>query len=231
MESKFPAALTPVPRTLKDVAATGIPTIDRLLDGGFPVGAITEIAGNGSSGGTSLAIAFLAERTKLGVACAYVDTLDTYDPESGAAIGIDARRFLWVRCEANTVLNRIAKAIQATDLLLNAGGFGAIVLDLGSNEQQHASRIPLATWFRFRQAADRARCCLLVLGKAMYAGSSSALQIESSIRQLVRSATTMDGIRYEVRRRRDRQATRRKGPQPVSVAEWQAQYPRDGKEG
>ncbi|MDQ2834513.1 MAG: hypothetical protein M3Y50_12345 [Acidobacteriota bacterium] len=40
-----------------------------------------------------------------------------------------------------------------TDLLLQAGGFSAIVLDLGSIAPEHVSRIPLATWFRYGAAA------------------------------------------------------------------------------
>jgi len=53
--------------------------------------------------------------------------------------------------------------LRATDLLLQAGGFAAIVLDLGDTAQEQGSRIPLATWFRFRQAAERTRCSLVVL--------------------------------------------------------------------
>jgi recombination protein RecA len=60
---------------------------------------------------------------------------------------------------------RLDQALRATDLLLQAGGFAAIVLDLGDMEPAHAMRIPLTTWFRFRQAADRTRCSLVVLGK------------------------------------------------------------------
>jgi hypothetical protein len=62
--------------------------------------------------------------------------------------------------------------------LLQSGGFAAIVLDLADTAIEHAYRIPLATWFRFRQAADRTRCSLLVLGKTAYAQSSAAVVLE-----------------------------------------------------
>jgi hypothetical protein len=47
------------------------------------------------------------------------------------------------------------QALRAMDLLLQAGGFGAIVLDMESVAPEHVSRIPLATWFRYRAAAER----------------------------------------------------------------------------
>ena len=50
--------------------------------------------------------------------------------------------------------SRIEQALRATDLLLQAGGFGAIVLDMGSLAPEHVSRIPLATWFRYRAGAE-----------------------------------------------------------------------------
>ena len=45
LERRFPAALTPAPRTIREVAATGIAEVDALLDGGLPVGAISELTG------------------------------------------------------------------------------------------------------------------------------------------------------------------------------------------
>ena len=95
LERRFPAALTPAPRALREVAATGIAEIDAYLDnglgGGLPVGAISELTGPQSSGRTSLALAFLARRTAEGRACAWVDANDAFDPESaggqdGAAV-------------------------------------------------------------------------------------------------------------------------------------------------
>ncbi len=47
---RFPSALTPAPCTIREVAPTGIEEADRLLDGGLPVGAISEINGTGIVG-------------------------------------------------------------------------------------------------------------------------------------------------------------------------------------
>ena len=64
--------------------------------------------------------------------------------------------------------------MRATDLLMNAGGFAAIVLDLGSVAPEYATRIPLATWFRFRAVADSTRTSLLLLTQKPCARSSAA---------------------------------------------------------
>ena len=50
---------------------------------------------------------------------------------------------------------RIEQALRVTDLLLQAGGFSAIVLDMAGIAPEHVSRVPLATWFRYRAAAER----------------------------------------------------------------------------
>src|SRR5580704_12017481 len=98
LERRFPAALTPAPRTIREVAATGIAAVDELMGGGLPVGAISELTGTASSGRTSLALAFVARRTAEARACAWVDVNDALDPESAAANGVRLRQLLWMRC-------------------------------------------------------------------------------------------------------------------------------------
>ena len=96
LERKFPAALTPAPRAMYEVAATGIAAVDELLRGGLPLGAISELTGATSSGRTSLALQFVAQRTAEERACAWVDVNDAFDPESAAANGVRLRQVLWV---------------------------------------------------------------------------------------------------------------------------------------
>lgn len=198
-QHRYPSVLTPSTRTIHEAAATGIGPVDDLLDGGLPVGAISEITGPASSGRTTITLAFLARRIQEGNVCALIDANDTFDPESAAANGVSLKHLLWVRCRnapfdkpssATRIISsarkqdkekpwsRLDQAIRATDLLLQAGGFAAIVLDLADEAIEYGRRIPLATWFRFRQAADRTRCSLVVLGKAAYAQSSAAVVLE-----------------------------------------------------
>jgi len=213
LESRFPAALTPAPPSIREVVSTGIDAADEVLDGGLPVGAITEIIGPASSGRTTFALSFVAQRTAEARICAWIDTQDALDPESAAANGVNLRQLLWVRCRDAGIdkagrsrpWTRLDQALRATDLLLQAGGFASIVLDLAEIAPEHANRIPLATWFRFRQATDRTRCSLLVLGQAAYAQSSAALAIECSpIAGVADRDKLLRGFTYEVRRVRQR---------------------------
>jgi hypothetical protein len=209
LERRFPAALSPVPRTVRETAPTGIAEVDDLLDGGLPVGAISEVTGPECSGRTSLTLSFLARCTQEGQVCAWVDAEDAFDAESAAACGVGLKQLLWVRCRkagsqaGGKPWTRLDQALRATDLLLQAGGFAAIVLDLGGTAPEHASRIPLATWFRFRQAAGRTRCSLVVLGQDTYAQSSAALVLECAPRYAMEEQeTVLNGFTYEVRRGR-----------------------------
>jgi hypothetical protein len=80
------------------LSLTGIAAIDAVLDGGLPVGAVTEMIGAECSGRTALALSFLAQLTKAERVCAWIDVSNALSPESAAASGIDLKRLLWVRC-------------------------------------------------------------------------------------------------------------------------------------
>jgi recombination protein RecA len=80
----------------------------------------------------------------------------------------------WQRAEAPVILgsslqrrekpwNRLENAIRATDQILQSGGFRVVVLDLASVPQEQALRIPSATWFRFRRAAQESDAIFLLL--------------------------------------------------------------------
>src|SRR5579863_8821847 len=221
-QHRYPSVLTPVARRIQDVTSTGIAQIDDLLDGGLPAGAISEITGSASSGRTTIALAFLARRTQEGSSCAWIDANDNMDPKSAAANGVCLKHLLWVRCKNGSreepssgyrrkpadnkqPWTRLDQAIRSTDLLLQAGGFAAIVLDLANETIEHGRRIPLATWFRFRQSADRTRCSLIVLGKAAYAQSSAAVVLECQPDRIdVVMDTVIRGFNYGARRGRMR---------------------------
>jgi recombination protein RecA len=233
LERSFPAALSPAQRTLYETASTGIAEVDALLGGGLPVGAISEVNGPESSGRTSLALSFLAQRTAAGQVCAWVDAGDAFDPESAAANGVNLRQLLWVRCmkaggaarnrQAAKPWTQLDQALRATDLLLQAGGFAAIVLDLGDTAAEYACRIPLATWFRFRQAADRARTCLLVVVQAGCAQSSAAAALEcAALSPVTAGGTVLRGFHFEVRRERQRVTPFAVGQRKPPASAWQA---------
>src|SRR4051794_9349349 len=75
----------------RPLQTTGIAALDRLTGGGLPVGAVCELFGPECSGRTSVALAFLAQITREGTACAWIDVADSLDLESAAACGVDLR--------------------------------------------------------------------------------------------------------------------------------------------
>jgi hypothetical protein len=193
LAGRIPAALSPRPRSAPELLACGLAEVDAMLGGGLPLGAITELTGPHSSGRTTLALATLAGLTQQGQSCAYVDASNALDPLSAAALGVDLRRLLWVcPMELHPKASRPAlrqdhilpldPALRATDLLLNAGGFRALVLDLGDLPPEQTRRIPLATWYRFRLQAEKSRTLFLLITRIQdcaksYAQSCAALSL------------------------------------------------------
>ncbi len=318
LADRIPSALTPAPRLVRPVASTGIPALDELLEGGLPLGAITEMVGPECSGRTSLALSFLSQMRQAGKVCAWIDVSNALDPESAAATGVDLSRLLWVRCggspststrsiardgfalpekylipppvkkglhgggfgphprnevkglsdavggflrvevtaprcaepqrrikperevfEPNTQRkpivsgkpwSRIEQALRVTDLLLQAGGFSAIVLDMGSIAPEYASRVPLATWFRYRAAAEKSQTSILLLTQHACAKSSAGLVLRLQPgNALHEEKTVFTGVEYcvEVARERFQPVSTnviplRKPPQRATDASWQS---------
>jgi recombination protein RecA len=74
--------------------------------------------------------------------------------------------------------HRLEQVLRATDLLLESGGFGLIVLDLSDLPLKTARRIPLTTWFRFRRAVENKPTILLAIEQQPIAGSCSSLLLQ-----------------------------------------------------
>jgi hypothetical protein len=120
------------------------------------------------------------------------------------------------------------QALRAMDLLMQAGGFGAIVLDMGGVAPEHVSRIPLATWFRYRAAAERTQTCVVLLTQYPCAKSSAELVLRMDrgvIRTQGGSVLTGFERRVEVVRRRFEDTNvvpMKKPPQRAGVGVWQS---------
>jgi recombination protein RecA len=321
LSRKIPSALTPAAKNIRPVAPIGIREVDELLEGGLPVGAITEMVGPESSGRTAVALSFISRMTGSGKVCAWVDVSDSLIPESAAAAGVALSQVLWVRCGVTKPASmpsaaykfalpekyliaapakqglhgggcgghprnetkglseavsgflrpesfasrcaepqrklrverepftpavqprmlratapmakpwgRIEQALRVTDLLLQAGGFSAVVLDMASIAPDYASRVPLATWFRYRAAAERTQATFLLLTQHPCAKSSGELLLRFQPGEARNDETTVfAGIEHsiEVERRRFAQPTAnvvplRKPPQRVN-AHWKSQ--------
>jgi hypothetical protein len=140
-----------------EILPTGVKEIDVLLRG-LPRGAITEIAGAVSSGRTSLLLSALAVATRQEETCALVDCNDTFDLWSAKTARVKLDRVLWVRCN-----NHLERAFKATDLLLQSGGFGLVVLNLADVAVKSARRIVSSWWFRFRRALENTPTALVII--------------------------------------------------------------------
>ena len=77
--------------------------------------------------------------------------------------------------------HRLEQVLRATDLLLESGGFGLIVLDLADLPPQSARRIPMTTWFRFRRAVEYKPTILLAIEQQPIAGSCSSLLLQLGV--------------------------------------------------
>jgi hypothetical protein len=324
---RIPSALTPRSRIVHPVTPTGVAAFDELLEGGLPLGAISEMTGPESSGRSAVALSFVSGLTRAGSVCAWVDVSDAFDPESAAAARVDLSRLLWVRCAvsveraqpssdykfalpekylvpapvkhglhgggcgghtrnevkglANAVSGllrpetiaprcaesqakvraereifarpqqsrtlqknlrarpgkpwtrpwtRIEQALRVADLLLQAGGFSAIVLDMAGIAAEYVSRVPMATWFRYRAAAEHTQASVLLLTQYACAKSSGELLLRFQPGEAYRDeATVFTGIEHRVEIVRQRFAAPtnvvplRKPPQRVNEAHWRSQ--------
>jgi recombination protein RecA len=97
LAARIPAALSPRLHQTPELLPTGIAEVDVLLEGGLPLGSLTEITGPDCSGRSTLVASILAGATQQGGSCAYVDAADAFDPFSAAAIGINLKHLLWIR--------------------------------------------------------------------------------------------------------------------------------------
>lgn|SRR5579871_5340882 len=311
---KISSALTPKPKMFRPVVQTGIEPLDDLIQGGFPVGAVSELTGPQCSGRTSVALSFLARITECDKVCAWIDVSNAFDPVSAAAVGVNLKKLLWVRCgvqQTNTTraaqrfllpekyltsapikkglhgggfgphprtevrglsdavgnlfeprcaepqhrprpqkessepslapitqvvrapkrarqYDAIEQGIRSADLLLQTGGFSAIVLDMGSVAPEYIARIELSTWHRYRLAAERTQSSILLISQYPCAKSSAELQLSLHSAEKIDDETTVfTGMqpRIEVLRQRFMQTETnviplRKPPQSAHTARW-----------
>jgi hypothetical protein len=172
ISSRFGDAFRIHEKAVVETLSTGITEIDDLT-GGLPRGGISEIFGPASSGRTSLMYSLLAYATTHEETCAIVDTTDTFAPTTAVAAGIDFDRLLWIRCAGN-----LEHAFKATDLLLHAGGFGLVILDLGDVAGKDARRIISSWWYRFRRTVEDQPTVLTVVSEEACTRSCAALALE-----------------------------------------------------
>lgn len=160
--------------------------------GGLPRGQLSDMAGPQSSGRTTLLLQILAAATRRGEIAALIDTFDRLDLASVVAAGVDLDRLLWIRGHAisrsqgsslgpqprpqsrawaaglslrpEALVDRtIERALKALNLVLQAGDFGVVVLDLADASPAALHRIPFTTWLRVQRMIEGSdTACVLV---------------------------------------------------------------------
>ncbi|MCU1286596.1 MAG: RecA domain protein [Acidobacteriales bacterium] len=192
LAKKIPSALTVRERPKIELFSTGIGEVDAAIaretgaeSGGLPRGALSEICGPASSGRTSILLSLLAQVSGQSHPefCAVVDASDAFHPASAEKAGVELSRLLWVRCGSSSglraaALSALEKALKVTDLLLQSGGFGLVVVDLGDLSPQIARRVPLTSWFRFSRTVENTPTALVVLEEEPYAKTCASLVLQ-----------------------------------------------------
>ncbi len=170
-------------------APTGIAALDARLEGGLPRGHLSEVIGPRSSGRLAIVLSALAGATLRGEAVALIDTLDMFDPVSASATGIDFQRMLWIRgessgsarvslsCEYGTLQKSVDRAVKALNIVLQAGGFGVVVLDMGEVAPQAIKRLPYTTWLRLQRVIEGSDTACVLIGSEPIARSSGGVTV------------------------------------------------------
>jgi recombination protein RecA len=153
-------------------APTGIAAVDAALGGGLHRGHLSEITGTRSSGRTTLLCQTLAAAAARGELTALVDVCDRFDPVSAQAAGVDLSTLLWVRDTGD-----LGRAIKAMNLILQAGGFGIVALDLVDVPPRVISQVPYTTWIRLARAIEGSQIAALVIGTQRTARSPGGVTI------------------------------------------------------
>ncbi len=149
--------------------STGVAPLDEILGGGWPRAALAELRGRRSSGRTAVLHASLACSIAAGQTVALVDCGGALDPRCAAAAGIELPRLLWIRSDS-------AQALKATDLVVSAGGFDLVALDVGDERP----RVPSAAWIRLKHGAERQGTTILVATPASVVGAFASATVELS---------------------------------------------------
>jgi len=183
-----------------------VPLVDACLRGGLPRGQLSELSGPCSSGRMTLLLRLMAAATQRGEIVALVDTCDRLDVASAAAAGVDLNRLLWVRgsgfgirgsglgpeprdhpstmlgvaratVEGQSPETTIDRALKALNLVLQAGGFSLVAIDLADVPPVRLKQIPFTTWPRVQRVIEGSDTACLLLTPEPLARSAGGLTL------------------------------------------------------
>lgn len=165
---------------------TGVDRLDACLDGGLPRGQLSELIGPRTSGRMTVLVQLIAAATRRGELVALVDALDMLDVASLAAAGVVLDRILWIRGHVVVHaglcrdLNQRAleQVIRAMSLVLQAGNFGLVVMDVADAPHDAIRRLPFTTWLRLQRMVEGSQTSALLIGSAPIARSPAGLTLK-----------------------------------------------------
>ncbi len=168
---------------------SGRPEVDAALPGGgFPRGALSELAGGPASGKTAVALSLLAGLAPEDL-FAWVDARGDLYPPAAAALGVDLARLLLVRTglagdrpaggAAGGETSRVGRdagltALWAAEALLGSGAFAAVVVDVPASRMARGAE---AAARRMQAAAEKGGAVGLWL-----AAPASGLRVPAAVR-------------------------------------------------
>ncbi|HEY2906373.1 MAG TPA: hypothetical protein VGJ29_10790 [Vicinamibacterales bacterium] len=202
-------SVMPAPDPTDDaaIAPSGISALDARLGGGFPRGHLSELVGPRSSSRTSVLLQTLAAATARGELVALVDALDMLDVESAAAAGVDLNRLLWIRGHVvpNPGFGRdvnqraVEQAIRAMALVLQAGNFGVVALDVADAPPLAIRQLPFTTWLRLQRMVEASQTICVLIGSEPMARSSAGLTVRLGSRNVSFGRRLFAGIEADAR--------------------------------
>jgi hypothetical protein len=154
------------------LAPTGAPDVDAALGGGLRRGQLSEVIGSRSSGRSGLFVRMAAAAAARGEVVALIDLHDRFDPVSAHAAGLDLARLLWIRDTGHA-----DRALKAMHVVLQAGGFGIVALDLADAAGPALRQFPHTTWMRIARTVEGSPTVAVLLASEHVARSPGGVTI------------------------------------------------------
>ena len=118
--------------------------------------------------------------------------------------------------------SRLDQSIRAADQVLQSGGFRVVILDLASVPPEQALRVPSATWFRFRRAAQESDAIVLLLTQVACARSSALCVLDCSADAANTSGNLLHGFTQTAEIARQRLSSPFAKKAPGRAVSWEA---------